>query len=93
MPHKIKLSIASFNEFGAALEAQGLKFGENINTILIEKGTEIERPIDYRQATMRKDAGLIASRAFNNGSDFIAFMDQIYEYILNGKSSTIKDWK
>lgn len=90
--HKIKLSVASFNELGAALEARGLKFGENVKELIIEKGDELERPIDYRQATMRRDAGNIAARAYKGG-DFIGFMNEVYEYILNGTIKSTKDWK
>lgn len=89
--HKIKLSVASFNELGAALEARGLKFGENVKELIIEKGDELERPIDYRQATMRRDAGNIAARTYTNMPNFIELMNEIYEYILNGTIKSTKD--
>lgn len=86
---KIEVSAACFNEIAAALEKKGHKIGENVGTLTIDKGTQFEQPIDYRLATIRKDAGLIAARAYtiNEGVIFVDFMDQIYQYIIEGKKA------
>jgi hypothetical protein len=90
---KIEISSASFHEIADALAKQGYKLGDNADVITLHNGTKIEQPIDFRLANVRKDAGLIAARAFNPsdiGIDFVIFMDKIYQYIINGKQ---EGWK
>ena len=92
---KIEISSASFHEIADALAKQGYKLGDNADVITLQKGTKIEQPIDFRLASIRKDAGLIAARAFNPsdmGQSFVSFMEEIYEYIINGKQQPT-EWK
>lgn len=80
---KLTISAASFNEIASALVEQGYKPGEV--EIVLTKGTKLEQPIDYRLATIRKDAGLIAARQNIPSNQFVSFMEEIYQYIINGK--------
>lgn len=83
---KLTVSTATFGEIAAALEQQGFKLGVNVAEIVLAKGTELKQPVDFRLATIRRDAGTIAAQAFNAsdmGVDFVQFIDQIYQYILN----------
>jgi hypothetical protein len=90
--HKLTVSAAAYNEIASALEKEGLKLGVNVGTLVLERGTELVQPIDYRLATIRKDAGLIAARAYGPIEiSFVDFMDSIYQYIINGPKQ--KEWK
>ena len=82
---KLTVSVATYNEIASLLEAKGLRMGENVKELILEKGTELEQPVDYRLATIRKDAAIVASRAFNGSSGFVDFVDEIFQYILTGK--------
>ncbi len=85
---KIIVSPETYHEISDALAAKGYKLGENVNALTIEKGTELRSSVDFRLATIRKDAGFIAARAFINtdvGTDFSTFMDEIYQYIIKGR--------
>lgn len=93
---KIEISSASFHEVVDALAKQGYKLGDNADQVTLVKGTQIVQPIDFRMANVRKDAGLIAARAFKEdmGKSFIYFMAEIYNYIIEGKVEPItKEWK
>lgn len=86
-PLKLEVSVATFNEIASKLEAKGLKFGDNIKEIILEKGTELKQPIDYRQATMRKDAAFVAASIFKGypNTFTIQAIDDIFQYILTGE--------
>lgn len=89
-PHKeptVKLTISSatFNEIATAMEKHGYKPGE-VEIVLI-KDIKLETPVDYRAATIRKDAGLIAARQNIPSNQFVSFMEEIYQYIINGKKA------
>lgn len=88
---KIEISSASFHEIVDALAKQGYKLGDNADQVTLVKGTQITQPIDFRMANVRKDAGLIAARAYRDGN-FVSFMEEIYSYIIEGKPTT-KEWK
>jgi len=100
---KLTISAASFNEIAAALEKEGLKLDVNVGTLTLERGTKLEQPIDYRLATIRKDAAIVASRAYRGTDNFVDFVDEIYQYIIMGKKTelptatnlaqSIKEWK
>jgi len=83
----LSISAASYNEIAAALEKKGMKLGENVGVLQLERGTKLEQPIDYRLATIRKDAALIAARICQGNPNIliIDMIDEIYQYIINGK--------
>lgn len=88
---KLAVSTATFGEIAAALEQQGFKLGVNVAEIVLAKGTELKQPVDFRLATIRKDCALIASRIYaaKDTVGFIDFVDQVYQYVLNGKEANL----
>jgi hypothetical protein len=85
---KITVSPETYHEIVDELAKKGYKLGENVNALTLEKGTIVRPNVDFRLASIRKDAALVASRAFNPsdmGIDFVQFVDQIFQYILTGK--------
>ncbi len=73
-----------------------MKLGENVGSLTLERGTKLEHPIDYRLATIRKDAGIIASNIYKGCPELftIEIMDDIYRYIINGKQTPqTEGWK
>lgn len=92
---KIKISTASYNEIAAALEKEGRKIGDNA-TIQLEKGDQLEHPIDYRLATIRRDAVVEAGKAYQYvEGDFVEFCDKVFDFIVNGTKPkpTTTGWK
>jgi hypothetical protein len=104
MPYKLEVSVACYNEIAQKLEAQGYKFGENLKELTLEKGTSLKHPIDYRAATMRKDAAMIyaTARKDSNDSYKLEAIEQLYQYILTGElpkpdtpdiqQTTVSEW-
>jgi hypothetical protein len=94
---KIAISAASYNEIAAALEKKGYKLDLNVGIIQLEKNVELEHPIDYRLATIRRDCATVAARAWsyaNGTNNFVSFVDEIFQYVLNGMPEPItKEWK
>lgn len=87
---QIKVSVATWNEIAAALEAQGKKLGENAKKLEIE-AVDIERPVDMRVATIRRDAASIVSQLYQSkGSKlgqiqtFIEDCEEVFRWILLG---------
>lgn len=91
----ITVSLATFNELAAQLERQGYKFGENVDTFAVEKGTAIIPDKDFRLAQMRQNAVDLASKTYQSGidEDFVDYADKIFKYILDGKAVTTGEWK
>ena len=95
-PAKIKLSIPSYHEIAGNLEAAGIKLTEN-ETLIIDKDVSLERPIDWRLLTVRKDCIIEAAKVYRHPVDpngdfeitdcqhFLNFVEELYQYILNGK--------
>jgi hypothetical protein len=85
----LRVSLPTYNEILGLLEAKGITFEEG-KPLTLEKGTNLVRPIDMRQATMRRDAATIAA---SMGFKSIQDIDEIYQYILNGKNEKKEEWK
>ena len=92
---KIAISAASYNEIAAALEKKGYKLDLNVGIIQLEKNVELEHPIDYRLATIRRDCATVAARACQGKGELtIEAIDNIFQYVLNGMPEPItKEWK
>lgn len=89
---KVIISSQSYNEIEQALAALNLKPNEQ-GQLIIEKGTQISAPHDYKQVTIRRDVTDIAAKAYNStvhGENFVGFASNIYEFVLNGKISDEK---
>ena len=94
---KLKISIASYNEIAAALEKHGVKVNE-LPELTLEKNIHVlEHPIDFRLATMRRDAAGIAAQVCKTEDilAFLGFTEAIYAYVLNGDNIGKKqeEWK
>jgi hypothetical protein len=96
---KIKVSIPTFHEIVAALEVSGKKLDDS-SSITLEKTDAIERPLDWRCITIRKDCLTEACKVYKSPMDedcnfeindiggFINFVDAIYNYVLEGKKTS-----
>jgi hypothetical protein len=86
---KLVVSLATYGEIAMLLEAKGMKPSEG-RPLIIEQGTVIAPPVDFRLATMRRDAIVEASKLTSNSlkistSEFINIANDIYSYILNSQ--------
>ena len=84
---KITISISAFNEVAAALEKQDKKLGVNVNTITIDKGDFLAPEHDLRMATIRGSVVASAAIAWKGDGSFIEFSDNLFNYVLFGKTS------
>lgn len=85
---KLILSIPTFNEIAAAMEAQGAKVAEG-NMLTIEKGTLFVPPIDWRLATVRQNCLAEASKTYiNTGNGIIKTAKEMFEFVINGEIIT-----
>lgn len=87
---KIIISSQSYGEIEQALQGLGIKPNEQ-GQLVIEKGTQISAPHDYKQVTIRRDVTDIAAKAYRteiHGDDFVGFASKIYDFVLNGKDNS-----
>lgn len=86
---KITVSISTFNEIASILEKKGQKLGENATTLTLDKGDFLAPEHDLRMATIRGSVAQTAATAWKGSNypvDFIKFVDELYNYILTGKT-------
>ena len=83
---KLTVSIATFDEIAQLLEQQGLKVNDG-KQLILEKGTFLVPPIDFRLATIRRDCVMEAAKIYVKGVDdnFIDLVNEIYQYVVFGK--------
>ena len=90
----IKCSIPTFHELAQKLEESGVKITDT-DSFTITKDTVLERPIDWRLLTVRKDCVTEAAKVYRHRQDtnemeitdsshFLNYVEDIYNYILNG---------
>lgn len=98
MVRELKVSMATYGEIAALLEQSGVK----INTgepLTIVKTDKFAPPVDFRLVTIRRDiisecAKVYSSpfdedgRAISDASNFLKFVDTVYQYVLNNKLET-----
>lgn len=86
----LKVSIPTFHEISQKLEEKGQKLTDN-DTIVLDKDIVLERPIDWRLVTVRKDMVIEAAKIYRNSNggegtdnalEFINFVEEIYNYVL-----------
>lgn len=89
MPGKLKVSVSTFNEIASLLEKQGQKINQQ-GQFLIEKDTELQSPIDYRNATIRRDCIIEAVKMYcvDREIDVIGIAGAMFAFILTGENDT-----
>jgi hypothetical protein len=91
----IKISIPTFHEIAQRLEESGVKLND-ADTITLNKDISLERPIDWRLLTVRKDCVTEAIKVYRHptqdgeyeiadSSHFLNFVEDIYNYVLSEK--------
>lgn len=84
---KIPVSIATFHELAAALEKMGIKTSD-AKTLIIEKGSDLQPPIDWRLVTVRKDCAEIITKLFEfypDGTSVPVAIEELFQYIVHHK--------
>lgn len=89
---RIKVSVATYNEIATALELTGQNLNSGAN-LVIEKGTTLECPMDFRLATIRRDClieavKLLSSKGSYMGSEVIQVASDMYNFVTNTKPET-----
>lgn len=80
---KLKISTSAYNEIATLLERNGIKASE-MGELILEKGTQLSCPIDFKMVTIRRDVASIAAQAYKGEpSEFIDFTKKLYEFILS----------
>lgn len=90
----LKVSVPTFHEIAQKMEETGNKIGES-DTITLTKDTALERPIDWRMVTVRKDVVTEAAKVYHapmdndgfeitNSVHFVNFVDDVLNYVING---------
>lgn len=87
---KLLVSLPCYNEIASLLEKQGKQVNDG-EPLMLEKGTAIMPPMDFRMATIRKDACAIAAQSWksdiNQSRDisYVDYAEEIFNYIIKGK--------
>ena len=94
-PVKLKVSVDTFEEIVERLNEEGIKLSE-ADTINLTKDIGLDRPIQWRIVQVRKDCVIEAAKVYrhqidtdnmeySNSIHFLNFVDDIYNYVLNGE--------
>lgn len=87
---KLLVSLATYNEIAGLLEKSGEKINDGKGLIL-DKSTALVPPVDFRLIAIRRDCADIASKTFMQGSgNFVDYVNEIYEFVLNQKVPKIE---
>lgn len=84
---KLVLSIPTFHELAAALEKMGIKTSD-AKTLIIEKGSDLQPPIDWRLVIVRKDCAEIITKLFEfypDGTSIPVAIEELFQYIVHHK--------
>ncbi len=88
MNHKLKVSTPTYNEIAIKLQEGGVKLTDN-DSLTLEKLSDLERPIDWRMVQVRKDCVIEAGKLVGcqniTAKEFLNYVSDIYNYILEGK--------
>lgn len=90
---QIALSVASFHELAQKLELLGIKVSD-AKTLIIEKGTDLKPPIDWRLVTVRKDCAELITKLMEwhpDNTDIIMAIDELYNYIVFHKMPELEE--
>ena len=93
----IAVSVPTFHEISQKLEENGKKLND-ASEITLTKDTALERPLDWRLITVRKDCVIEAAKIYQakyntdnsdhpyficDPNDFIKLCDKIYNYVVH----------
>lgn len=97
--NKLSVSIATFGEIAGLLEAQGIKINKAGGEIVLQQGTFLVPPVDYRIVTIRRDILVEATKIFaktdTTSENLIDFCEKLFKWVHIGEkpTSTQTEWK
>lgn len=95
--HHITISENAMYEFTEALKASNIQLGPN-DEVMITKDMAVTGPYNYRQVNLRHQILMEVAKVYktpikndfevSDSSHFINFLDDVYNYILDGERKT-----